>query len=79
MRENDIIAVAENADMIVAGYAFTAREDGFISVLNLKTPFTAMLLNPAGEMLETNMDGIEQQLVLKYWKRNAQFMEAKDA
>lgn len=35
MSDKEIAAIAEKARMIVSGYAFTMRQDGFISILNL--------------------------------------------
>lgn len=74
MPENDIIKIAENADMIVCGYAFT-RKNGNISVFNLNNACGAMVLSPDGVMLETNMPPVEQTLVLSYWKKNAFLLE----
>lgn len=38
MREEDITYIADNANFIVCGYAFSRQEDGFISILNLNHP-----------------------------------------
>ena len=40
MRKDELRAIADAADMIVNGYAFTL-EDGRVRVLNLRAPFTA--------------------------------------
>jgi len=77
MREEDISFIADNANFIVCGYAFTKRADGFISILNLRHPDSAMVINHEGEIIETNMDQIEQKIVLDLSKRNLQFMEAE--
>ncbi len=45
MSEKEIISIADNADMIINGFSFTANEDGFIRVLNLNNPEEACLLN----------------------------------
>ena len=50
-------AIADNADVIVNGYAFTKSDDR-ISVLNLNKPDRAAVLRPSGEVLETSMDDI---------------------
>ena len=42
MPENKLQEVADNAKMIVNGYAFTWREDGFVSILNLNHPDCAI-------------------------------------
>ena len=75
MPEKDIQTIADNARMIVNGYAFCDREDGFISILNLNHPDCAMVINRDGEIIETNMDQIEQTIVLGLCKKNLQFME----
>lgn len=75
MPEKELERIAENAKFVVSGYAFSATEDGNVSILNLEHPECAMVVNRSGEMLETNMDSIEQQLVLDLCARNLQFME----
>ena len=62
MRMLDIKAIADKADMIVRGYAFT-REGDKVRVLNLARPDKAVVLSTAGEMLETSMDDIEVEIV----------------
>lgn len=74
MPENEIKKIAESADMIVCGYAFT-RKNGNISVFNLNNAWGAMVISPDGVMLETNMPPVEQTLVLNYWKKNAFLLE----
>lgn len=71
----EIERIAEDANFIVSGYAFTKRDDGFISILNLEHPDCAMVVNKQGELIETNMDPIEQTIVLNLCKKNLQFME----
>lgn len=70
----DVMLVAEQADMIVNGYAFT-RESGRIRILNLNNPQKALSLNTDGAVLETSMDDIEIQIVKNYLNRNKEFME----
>ena len=38
MTENEVKEIADNANFVVSGYAFTKRDDGFISILNLNHP-----------------------------------------
>lgn len=54
----DIIKVADEADLIVNGYAFTKSEEGY-RVLNLNNPEHALVLLEDGEAVETTMDDIE--------------------
>ncbi len=70
----DIIQVADKADMIINGYAFT-KEDDFIRVLNLNNPEKAVMIDKSGDVLETSMDDIEIQIVKTYWNKNKTLME----
>lgn len=79
MSERDVHLLAEKADMIVRGYAFFRRKDGYIGILNLEHPDCAMVVSRDAEMIETNMDEIEQAIVIELCRKNLQFMEAQDA
>ena len=57
--------IADKAKLIVNGYAFSELEDGLISILNLNHPDCAMVVRRDGEIMETNMDPIEQKIVLE--------------
>ena len=48
MPEGMIKQIADNAEMIVNGYAFTKKENGFISILNLEHPDCAMVIAKDG-------------------------------
>ncbi len=78
MPESQINEIAENANMIIHNYAFT-KENNVIRILNLKNPERAMVISEDGKMLETNMDEIEQVIVLNIWKKDAEYMESADA
>lgn len=67
--------IATKADMIVCGYAFLRTEDTFIHVVNLNTPFHALVMTQDGEIMETNMDDIEISIVVKLWIRNKKLLE----
>lgn len=58
----DIEKIADEADMIVNGYAFTKCDLGF-RVLNINRFDRALVLSLDGEVLETTMDDIEIQIV----------------
>lgn len=75
MSEEMIRQIADHADMIIRGYAFT-REGQLIRILNLNDTRSSMVILPEGVMVETNMDEIEQALVLNIWNRDAKYMEA---
>ena len=79
MPENELQKIADNAKIIVNGYAFSKREDGFISILNLDHPDCAMVISKDLEIIETNMDEIEQGIVVSLAKRNLPFLEDDNA
>ena len=66
--------IADNANMIINGYAYT-KDGENIRVLNLNNPEKAAYLNRAGEVLETSMDDIELEIILDYYKKNRKYME----
>ena len=66
--------IADKADIIVNGYAFT-REDDRIRVLNLNNPSKAVVFSADGEVLETTMDDIELSIASRYLQQNRKFME----
>lgn len=69
----DIKGIADKADMIINGYAFT-NEKGWIRVLNLNCPDHATVIFE-DKIVETNMDDIENEIVLDYYRNNKQLME----
>ncbi len=75
MNENEKRAIVENAIMIVDGYAFSQTKENFIRIVNLHAPYHALVITQNGEVLETNMDDIEINIVLMYWNRNKKVME----
>jgi len=70
----DIKSIADKADVIINGYAFTRKEDG-IHVLNLNCPQKAVVYNTDGEVMETTMDDIELSIASRYLKQNLKYME----
>ena len=77
MMQLDVKDIADKADMIVNGYAFT-KEGDYIRVLNLNClNHAAVIYN--GQVIETNMDDIEKQIVLDYFNANREFMEGTHA
>jgi hypothetical protein len=75
MRESELKAIADEANMIVRGYAFTYR-NGNVSVLNLNRPESSVLISDNGKILESNTNAIEEALILKIWNDDKEFMEA---
>ena len=74
MSDAKIREIADKADMIIRGYAFT-REDALIRILNLNDRESSMVIMSDGTMVETNMDEIEQALVLDIWQKDSKYME----
>ncbi|UKK50342.1 hypothetical protein L6472_09950 [Prevotella sp. E13-17] len=70
----DIKNIADKADVIINGYAFTRKDDG-IHVLNLNCPDKAVVFDMNGEVLETTMDDIELSIASRYLKQNLKYME----
>ena len=70
----NVVQVADTADIIVNGYAFTKSGD-HIRVLNLNKPDKAAFISRLGEVLETTMDDIELDIIQEYYKRNSKFIE----
>ena len=70
--------IADRADMIVNGYAFT-RENGQIRILNLNNIEKALVISEEGKVLETTMDDIEIRIALDYWEDDREFMEDENA
>ena len=70
----DIKNIADGADIIVNGYAFTREDDG-IHVLNLNSPDKAVVFDIKGEVQETTMDDIELSIASRYLKQNLKYME----
>lgn len=69
----DIKEIADGADMIIIGYGFT-NDKGWIRVLNLNYPnYAAVIYNE--KIVETNMDDIENEIVMDYYRNNKEFME----
>ena len=70
----DIKKAADEADMIINGYAFRCCSEGF-RVLNLNHPECAAVFSQAGEVLETTMDDIELDITRNYLEKNRKYME----
>lgn len=70
----DIIQVADAADVIVNGYAFT-KTGNHVRILNLNKPDKAAFISRLGEVLETSMDDIELDIVQEYYRKNSKFIE----
>ena len=72
MPEAKMKEVADAADMVVNGYAYTFLGDN-IRILNLRTG-KAALVTPSREISETNMDDMDIGVAMRYLVDNEQFM-----
>ena len=70
----DIKKIADGAELIVNGYAFTKCDLGY-RVLNLDCPEQAAVISANGEILETTMDDIGIQIVKDFFAKNQKYME----
>lgn len=73
MFDIEINRIADEANMIFNGYAFTVVDDK-VKVLNLNNPEQACVLTKEGEMISSNMDEITLNLVQAYYLKNIEFM-----
>ena len=76
MSDEQLKAIADGADMVVNGYAFTVDNDGNARVVSLRPPYHASLFDAHQQMLETSMDDIELDIVRDYLTRNRDFLAA---
>ncbi|MDY2770306.1 MAG: hypothetical protein SOU13_10360 [Eubacteriales bacterium] len=70
----DIHKIADEAEVIIDGYAFTPC-DNEIRVLNLNAPDKAAVYGRDGSVLETTMDDIELHIVGKHLQVARKYME----
>lgn len=70
----DFKTIADNADLIINGYAFTKSGD-YIRVLNLNRLNKALVFDYNQEVIETSMDDIEIQIVFDYYNKNKKYIE----
>ena len=74
MSEEKAIDIAENADLVLNGYAVT-RDDGNFRVVNLKTGKAAYIV-ASGELSETNMDEVESAIAVRIVSENRKYITA---
>ena len=60
--------IAQSADMIVAGYAYTVQKD-YIEVVDLNDLAKRSVIQ-SGDVVESLMSDEEDDIVLKYYLRN---------
>ena len=70
----DLKQIADEAEVIIDGYAFSRFHDGY-RVLNLNAPEKAAVFSPDGSVLETTMNDIELHIASRYLKSSLKYME----
>lgn len=71
----DVKKIADEADMVVDGYAFKKCDNGY-HVLNLDNPAFACVLSFDGKtVFETTMNDVEIGIVKDYFLRNKKNLE----
>jgi hypothetical protein len=70
----NIDKIAEQADVIISGYAFIKNQDD-IKVVNLNNCKSVAVFQCDQTMIETNMDDIELEIVKKYLSSSLKYME----
>lgn len=66
--------IADEANLIVGGYAMVKHELGF-RIVNLNSG-NALIVSNDYKMLETSMEDLEVEVAIGYLKTNRSFMEA---
>lgn len=69
----DIEKIADGANMIVNGYAFTAKGE-IVRVINLNNPASAAVIDAKDEIIETTMEDVELDIVADIYRRNKIYM-----
>ena len=74
--DNEIKKILDDAIIVVSGYAFSKCKLGY-RIFSSRTK-NAIVLSEKGEMLETSMDEIEQEIAKKYFEENKEFLEDEE-
>ena len=67
--------IADEADVIIDGFAFIKKNEGRITTINLNREGHAALVLPTGEVMESSMDDIELAIAMDYLSRAKDYME----
>ena len=70
---NTVADIADRADMIVDGYAFTQRGD-LIQVVNLHNLQEALVFDQKDRIVETTMSDIGISIVSALYQKNKQYL-----
>lgn len=74
MPDDRAIEIAENADLVLNGYAVTRDGDNF-RVVNLRSGKAAYIMND-GTLSETNMDNVESDIAIHIVLDNRRYITA---
>lgn len=74
----DVEKYAEEADVIVNGFAFSKTENG-ARIINLNRPDHVTVVLRSGEVIETSMEDIELHIACGYLEKSWKYMEGDDA
>lgn len=77
MKLQDKKIIADESDMIINGYSFTKKEEK-VFVVNLEALHRVAVIFH-DNIIETNMDEIESQIILDYYCKNKEFLEDNNA
>ena len=72
MSEEKAMVIAENADIVLNGYAVTRDSENF-RVVNLRTGKAAYIM-ASGELSETNMDEVESAIAVRIISENRKYI-----
>ena len=71
----DVKQIADEADVIINGYAIIKKDEGRTAIVNLNRKGHAALILPSGEVAETSMDDIELAIALEYFSNARKYLE----
>ena len=71
--------IAEQAEVILGGYAVMKSDDGNYCVVNLERDGHACVFSDSYEILETSMDEIESEIAKDQLKKAKKYMEEENA
>ena len=74
MPDDRAIEIAENADLVLNGYAVTRDGDNF-RVVNLRSGKAAYIMTD-GTLSETNMDNVESDIAIRLVLDNRRYITA---
>ena len=75
MSEEKAMKIAEEADLVLNGYAVTRDEEMNFRVINLNTGKAAYIM-ASGALSETNMDEVEAEIARRIVSENRRYIEA---